>query len=51
MDAEKGTTSFFRSKTFGANIIRGLRGRGYSDEQIAKIAGGNALDFFRRVMS
>ena len=31
--------------------IVGLIARGYSDTDIAKIAGGNALDFFRRVMA
>ena len=35
----------------GKNIIRGLISRGYSDTDILKIAGGNALSFFRRVMS
>ena len=35
----------------GTNIIRGLISRGYSDADILKIAGGNALSFFRRVMS
>ncbi len=35
----------------GKNIIRGLLSRGYSDVDIKKIAGGNALDFFRRVMT
>ena len=34
----------------GQNIIRGLVSRGHSDEDILKIVGGNALDFFRRVM-
>jgi microsomal dipeptidase-like Zn-dependent dipeptidase len=34
----------------GKNIIRGLIQRGYSDTDIQKIAGGNALAFFRRVM-
>ena len=33
----------------GKNIIRGLIARGYSDEDVKKIAGGNALTFFRRV--
>ncbi|HCP23575.1 MAG TPA: hypothetical protein DIT90_05540 [Dehalococcoidia bacterium] len=32
------------------NIIRGLITRGYSDTDILKITGGNALAFFRRVM-
>ena len=35
----------------GKNIIRGLITRGYSDADILKITGGNALTFFRRVMS
>lgn len=35
----------------GKNIVRGLIQRGYSDTDIRKIAGGNALAFFRRVMS
>jgi membrane dipeptidase len=35
----------------GKNIVRGLIQRGYSDTDIQKIAGGNALAFFRRVMS
>jgi membrane dipeptidase len=35
----------------GKNIIRGLITRGYSDADIFKITGGNALTFFRRVMS
>jgi membrane dipeptidase len=34
----------------GKNIIRGLIARGYSDEQIRKIAGQNALDLFSRVV-
>ena len=34
----------------GKNIIRGLIARGYSDGDIGKIAGGNALAFFRRIM-
>ena len=34
----------------GKNIVRGLIARGYSDRDVAKIAGGNALAFFRRVM-
>ena len=32
------------------NIIRGLITRGYSDADIIKITGGNALAFFRRVI-
>ena len=35
----------------GQNIIRGLVSRGHSDEDILKIVGGNALDFFRRVIA
>ena len=35
----------------GKNILRGLLSRGYSDGDIKKIAGGNALDYFRRVMA
>ena len=34
----------------GKNIIRGLITRGYSDADIVKITGGNALAFFRKVM-
>lgn len=34
----------------GKNIIRGLISRGYSDEDVKKLVGGNALQFFRRVM-
>ena len=34
----------------GKNIIRGLIARGYSDEDVKKIAGGNVLAFFRRIM-
>ena len=34
----------------GKNIIRGLIARGYPDGDIRKIAGGNALAFFRRIM-
>ncbi len=33
----------------GSNIVRGLIARGYDDEQIRAIAGGNALNYFRRV--
>jgi membrane dipeptidase len=32
------------------NITRGLVSRGYSDQEIAKIVGGNALAFVRRVI-
>ena len=39
------------SPSDGTNIIRGLIRRGHSDEGIKKIMGGNALDFFRRVLS
>ena len=35
----------------GKNIVRGLISRGYSDQDVRKLAGGNALAFFRRVMS
>ncbi|MBM3226763.1 MAG: diguanylate cyclase, partial [Candidatus Tectomicrobia bacterium] len=35
----------------GQNILRGLLARGYADAHIKQIAGGNALAFFRRVMS
>jgi membrane dipeptidase len=35
----------------GKNIIRGLISRGYSDRDIQKVAGANALAFFRRVMA
>jgi microsomal dipeptidase-like Zn-dependent dipeptidase len=34
----------------GKNIIRGLIARGYSDEQIHKIAGQNALALVRHVV-
>ena len=34
----------------GKNIIRGLITRGYSDEDVKKIAGGNVLAFLRRIM-
>ena len=34
----------------GKNIIRGFISRGYSDADITKLAGGNALSFIRRVM-
>ena len=34
----------------GKNIIRGLITRGYSDADIIKITGSNALAFFRKVM-
>ena len=48
------TSGFVRgvdSPAEGKNIIRGLLTRGYSDDDILKITGGNALTFFRRVMS
>jgi membrane dipeptidase len=32
------------------NIIRGLVSRGYSDDQIEKIAGGNALRVIQEVV-
>jgi membrane dipeptidase len=35
----------------GSNIIRGLIARGYEDSAIRKIAGQNAVDFFRRTIS
>ncbi len=34
----------------GSNIVRGLIARGYSDQDIHKIAGQNALDFLRRTI-
>jgi len=42
--------SGLESPADGKNIIRGLIARGYSDEQIRKIAGGNVLDLLRRVV-
>ncbi len=45
-----GTISGLESPAEGTNIIRGLITRGYSDGDIIKITGGNALAFFRRVM-
>ena len=48
------TSGFVRgvdSPAEGKNIIRGLITRGYSDDDILKITGGNALTFFRRVMN
>ena len=45
-----GTISGLESPAEGKNIIRGLITRGYSDADIIKITGGNALAFFRRVM-
>ena len=38
------------SPSDGKNIIRGLIARGYSDEDVRKIAGANVLAFFRRIM-
>lgn len=35
----------------GQNILRGLIARGYAEAQIKQIAGGNALNLFRRVMA
>ena len=35
----------------GKNIIRGLIRRGYSDIDVKKLVGGNALEFFRRVVA
>ena len=34
----------------GKNIIRGLIKRGYSDEEIYKIAGNNALSFMKDIL-
>ena len=45
-----GTVSGVETPAEGKNIIRGLITRGYSDADIIKITGGNALAFFRRVM-
>ena len=45
-----GSISGLASPADGKNIIRGLIARGYSDGDIIKITGGNALAFFRRVM-
>ena len=48
------TSGFIRgveSPAEGKNIIRGLITRGYSNTNILKITGGNALAFFRRVMA
>lgn len=38
------------SPSEGKNIVRGLVARGYSDGDVKKIAGGNALALFRRVL-
>ncbi len=43
--------SGLESPADGKNIIRGLIRRGYSDTDVKKIVGGNALDLFRRVMA
>ena len=45
-----GSIGGLESPAEGKNIIRGLITRGYSDADIIKITGGNALAFFRRVM-
>ena len=45
-----GFISGVESPAEGKNIIRGLITRGYSDADIIKITGGNALAFFRLVM-
>ena len=45
-----GSISGLESPAEGKNIIRGLVTHGYSDADIIKITGGNALAFFRRVM-
>ena len=45
-----GFVSGVESPADGKNIIRGLITRGYSDSEIIKITGANALAFFRRVM-
>ncbi|MBV9543322.1 MAG: dipeptidase [Chloroflexi bacterium] len=42
--------SGLESPADGKNIIRGLIARGYSDEQIRKVAGENVLDLLRRVV-
>ena len=42
--------SGLESPADGKNIIRGLIARGHSDAAITKIAGANALAYFRRVM-
>ncbi len=34
----------------GKNIVRGLIRRGHSDEDVLKIVGGNASDYFRRAI-
>ena len=45
-----GSISGLESPAEGKNIIRGLITRGYSDADIIKINGANALTLFRRVM-
>ena len=42
--------SGLESPADGKNIIRGLISRGYSDTEVKKLVGGNALAFFRRVI-
>jgi membrane dipeptidase len=43
--------SGLESPADGTNIIRGLISRGHSDAAITKIAGANALAYFRRVLA
>ena len=45
-----GSVSDLESPAEGKNIVRGLIARGYSDADVIRITGGNALAFFRRVM-
>lgn len=35
----------------GKNLVRGFISRGYSDEDVRKLAGGNALNFLRHIMA
>ena len=35
----------------GKNLVRGFISRGYSDKDVRKLAGGNALNFIRNVMA
>ena len=35
----------------GKNLVRGFISRGYSDQDVCKLAGGNAMNFIRRVMA
>ena len=35
----------------GKNLVRGFISRGYSDDEIQKLTGGNALNYIRRVMA